>query len=242
VSAARAATFTWPAAPDWATFAPVRYAWLLLLLTSCDALPPELVGGQRAATSGVEQESCDPLGDGPDTAADGAVSLSKRALPAGAHYTVLSGVTLSTPVATRLVQIDDDFARRSGGTHLTIVSGTRDAARQARAMYQVLHHGGNLLKLYEDRESALEIKQAHDRALSSGKSPAEAIAAIQAVLQDQIAHGIYISAHLRAGAVDVRSISMTAAERRAFRAVAQETPGLKMLEEQHPPHFHLQLE
>ena len=68
------------------------------------------------------------------------------------------------------------------------------------------------------------------------------VAAMQAALRAQIERGVYLSAHLRAGAVDVRNTIMTAAERRAFRAAVQEVDGIRLLEEQHPPHFHLQID
>jgi hypothetical protein len=214
----------------------VRFVWTLVLLMACDRVPTGLRGEPQAP---AVVESCDPV---PDAPGEGGIALSKPALPPGAHFVVLPGVTLSSPVAARLTQLDDEFSRRTKGHHLTVVSGTRDPARQARAMYQVLRHGGNLRTLYEDRDAALEIQQAHDRAEAAGKPPSEVIAAMQAVLQGQVDHGVYISAHLRAGAVDIRNTSMSASERRAFRSLAQDAAGVRLLEEQHPPHFHLQID
>ena len=210
---------------------------LLLVLSACDKVPSDWREGPRAAAVAGQRESCDPAPDVPD---EGPIVLSRPSLPPGVHFEVLPGVALTAQVATRLGRLDDEFARRTGGHHLLIVSGTRDPLRQARAMLQVMRHGGSLLKLYGDREAALEVKQAHDRA--AGKPTAEIVAAMQAVLKDQIARGVYLSAHLRAGAVDVRNTSMSAADRKAFRAAVQEVDGIRLLEEQHPPHYHLQIE
>lgn len=222
----------------------MRSAWLpLLLLTACDLLPGDLVPGdlarRGAPATPAAPESCDPV---PDAPGEGGFALAKPSLPPGAHYSVLPGVTMSSSVAARLTQLDDEFSRRTHGHHLIIVSGTRDPARQARAMFQVIRHGGSLRTLYEDREASAEIQQAYDRATAAGKPASEVIAAMQSVLQGQVERGVYISAHLRAGAVDVRSTSMSPGERRAFRSLAQDAAGVRLLEEQHPPHFHLQIE
>ena len=215
----------------------MRRAWcLLLVVTACDALPPELRAVQRAPSV---VESCDPAPDVPD---DGMIVLSRPALPPGTRYEVLPGVQLSSHVAARLARLDDEFARRTRGRHLIIVSGTRDSMRQARAMFDVMRHGGNLLKLYEDRDSALEVKQAHDRAVAARRPTSEVIAAMQGALRAQIERGVYLSAHLRAGAVDVRSTTMSAADRKMFKAIVQDADDIRLLEEQHPPHFHLQID
>jgi hypothetical protein len=213
----------------------VRRLLLLLplgFLLACDALPP------RAGAA--PPESCDPA-DAYLLDSEREPSLSKQALPPGARYTVLSGVTLSPAVASRVQQIDEAFFRRSG-KHLTVVSGTRDPARQARAMIRVVELGGSLTRLYGDREAAREIQQSYERARAARKKPEEVVAAVQATIQAQIQRGTYISAHLRAGAVDVRNTTLTEAERKAFRAAVREVGGVSLLEEHRPPHFHLEID
>lgn len=209
---------------------------LLLLLPlgflACDALPPR--SGPAAS------ESCDPA-DAYLYNDQREPSLSKPALPPGARYIVLPGVTLSPSVASRLLQLDEAFFRRTG-RHLTVVSGTRDPARQARAMIRVIELGGNLSRLYGDREAAREIQQSYERARAARKKPEEVVAAVEGTIQGQIQRGTYISAHLRASAVDIRNTTMTEAERRAFRAVVREVGGVSLLEEHRPPHFHLEID
>lgn len=207
---------------------------LSLVLLACDAPSLRLPAGLG---EGATRESCDPL-DGLD---DPLPALAKPTRVADGGYEVLPGVTLSPHVAARLARLDEEFFRRTR-KHLVVVSGTRDPARQAKAMYSVIQHGGSLLKLYEDREAALEIKQAHDQAVAAGKPPAAVIAAMQAQLRAQMDRGVYISAHLRAGAVDVRNTTLSVQEKRIFRAIVQDMDGVRMLEEHHPPHIHLQID
>lgn len=201
-------------------------------LLGCDVL-------ERAPLRPPAPESCDPadayLNEDRDPA------LAKNTLPPGAHYSILPGVSLSHPVASRLTQIDDAFHRRSS-KHILVVSGTRDPARQARAMIRVIELGGSLIKLYEDREAASEIQRAYDRARASKKKHEEVVSAVQSTLQAQIQRGVYISAHLRAGAVDVRNTIMTEADKKAFRAAVREVGGVSLLEEHRPPHFHLEID
>jgi len=54
--------------------------------------------------------------------------------------------------------------------------------------------------------------------------------------------GIFVSAHLRAGAADVRSTTMDGADRRAFIEAATQVGGVSVMHEASPPHFHLQLD
>lgn len=208
----------------------------LLLLTACDL--DSIAGKRPSAVVTQPAESCDPADVYLESSWGPALS---RPTAAGAHYEVLPGVTMPPHVAARVARIDESFARRTG-KHLTVVSGTRDTGRQARAMVRVMQLGGSLTKLYEDRESALEIKQAYQRALAAKKSVAEATSAVQAALQSQIDRGIYISAHLRAGAVDIRNTTMTESERKAFRAAVREVDQVSLLEEHRPPHYHLEID
>jgi hypothetical protein len=154
-------------------------------------------------------------------------------------YDVLPGVTLADKVAARLEQIDRAFARRTR-EHLVVTSGTRDANRQARAMYTRLKLGADLLRLYRNKAAVQEIKQAYQA--GAGKPPEAIVAAMQAVLQGQIDRGVFVSAHLRAGAVDIRNRTMTAAQKRAFVDSAAEVGGVLVLEESKPAHYHLQFD
>lgn len=166
-----------------------------------------------------------------------------RAAPQGPppRYATLSDVELTDRVAARVARIDDAFARRTR-KHLTVTSGTRDAAHQARAMFKMLRLGADILRLYRNREAAREIKDAFDAGRAASKPADEIVAAMYAVIRAQLDRGVYISAHLRAGAVDIRSRDMSPADRKAFAAAVAEVGGVYMLEESTPPHFHLQID
>ncbi|WP_437755489.1 hypothetical protein [Sorangium sp. So ce1389] len=154
-------------------------------------------------------------------------------------YEVLPGVTLPAKIAAKLEQIDRGYARRTR-EHLVITSGTRDANRQARAMFTKLRLGEDLLQLYRNKAAVQEIKKAYQA--SSRKPPEQVVAAMEAVIQDQIDRGIYVSAHLRRGAVDVRNRTMSSKERRAFLESAAEVEGVLVIDETTPPHYHLQID
>jgi hypothetical protein len=153
----------------------------------------------------------------------------------------LPDVSLSAEVEARLARIADAYFRRTGKP-LVLTSGTRDAERQAQAMVEVLRLGGDIVRLYRNKAAARELKRAYDLARQSNRSQPETVDALAAVLRAQMDRGVYVSAHLRAGAVDVRSYDMSAADRRAFVEGAREVGGAEVIEESAPPHFHLQLE
>jgi hypothetical protein len=166
-----------------------------------------------------------------------------KAAPAGPRepllYTLLPDVTLSEEVAAKVARIDEAFARRTR-EHLVITSGQRDSARQAKAMFKMLDLGADIMRLYRNKAAAREILGVYEA--DRGKDPSVIVSAMHAVIKDQMARGIYISAHLRDGAVDVRSRAMSAAERQAFVKAVGEVGGVSLLEESKPPHYHLQIE
>lgn len=63
---------------------------------------------------------------------------------------------------------------------------------------------------------------------------------MKAVIDTQISKMIYISKHLKTGAVDVRSKNMTVAEKAHFKSAATGI-AIKIILETTPPHFHLSL-
>ncbi|MGK4008779.1 hypothetical protein WMF31_39605 [Sorangium sp. So ce1036] len=155
-------------------------------------------------------------------------------------YKVLPGVTLPAKIAAKLEKIDRGYARRTRGEHLVITSGTRDANRQARAMFTKLKLGEDLLQLYRNKAAAREITRAYQA--NARKPPEQVVEAMEAVIRDQIDRGIYISAHLRKGAVDVRNRTMSSREKRAFLESAAEVGGVRVIAEATPPHYHLQID
>ncbi len=211
--------------------------------------PPRAVAATsaapRAAAAGAPSLDCDELPSEeeerraqlpPLTALGKAVPVEPWTPP---PYEVLPGVMLPAKIAAKLEQIDREYARRTR-EHLVITSGTRDANRQARAMFTKLRLGEDLLKLYRNKAAILEIKKAYKA--RSGKPPEQVVAAMEAVIQDQIDRGIYVSAHLRRGAVDVRNRTMSPKEKRAFLESTAEVGGVLVIEETTPAHYHLQID
>ena len=98
------------------------------------------------------------------------------------------------------------------------------------------------MRLYRNKEAAREIKRAYEQARAAKKSPDDIVSEVYSVLQKQVARGVYISAHLRAGAVDVRSRDLSRAEKKHFTTSIAGMKDVQMLEEFTPPHFHLQID
>lgn len=169
------------------------------------------------------------------------LSLQKSARPSEEEpprFSTLQDVTLSPEASAKLDKIDDAYFKRTG-KHLIITSGTRDAALQAKAMYKMIRLGTDIVRLYKDKEAARAIRRAYD---DNARKPADvAIQAMYAVIKNQIERGVYISAHLRHGAADVRNRTMSASERRSFVKSVAEAGGATVLEETRPPHYHLDL-
>lgn len=157
------------------------------------------------------------------------------------RFSQLPDVELPGPVAERVDAIDDAYFRRTG-KHLTVTSGARDAVQQAKAMYKMMRLGGDPLRLYRNKEAAREIKRAYEQGRAAKKSADDIVSEVHSVIQKQMARGVYISAHLRAGAVDVRSRDLSRAEKKHFVGLMGEMKDVQMLEEFTPPHFHLQID
>lgn len=157
------------------------------------------------------------------------------------RYVLLPGVSLAPAVEEKVAEIADAYFRRTG-KELVITSGTRDPERQAEAMHELFRHGADVLGLYKDKDAAREIKSAYEEGLSADRPPEALIEALEDVIRAQIDRGVFISAHLREGAVDVRNRDMTPADKRAFLDGVEEVGGVLALEESRPPHYHLQIE
>lgn len=157
------------------------------------------------------------------------------------RYVLLPGVELAPAVEQKVAEIASTYFRRTG-KELVVTSGTRDPARQAEAMHELFRHGADVLGLYKDKTAAREIKSAYEEGRSAEHPPEATIAALERVIRAQIDRGVFISAHLREGAVDIRNRDMTPAEKRAFLEGVDEVGGVFALEESRPPHYHLQID
>lgn len=154
------------------------------------------------------------------------------------HYTIEPGVVLGRAMERTVARIAHEFHRRTG-RGFVITSGTRTSREQAAAMYDKLRLGQRLTGLYQDYDAAAEIQTAY-RA-NQRRSRTTCITAMARVIEGQVRRGCYISRHLRASAVDVRSRDMSRRERRIFEQVVASFPNVSLLTEGTPPHFHLQL-
>jgi len=167
--------------------------------------------------------------------------------PAGAgaaperRYAVQPGVLLPPLVQQKVALLALAFFRRTG-KELVITSGTRDAAQQAEAMHELFRLGADVMGLYRNKPAAREIQRAYQVGSATGRPASVVIAAMAEVIRLQIERGTFISAHLRAGAFDVRNKDMSAADKRAFLEAVAEIGGATALEESRPPHFHLQVD
>jgi hypothetical protein len=153
------------------------------------------------------------------------------------NYTLLPGVTLTDAIKAKIKTIADAYNKATKKT-ITVTSGTRTAASQAEAMYVKLE-GGDKLTIYKDQVSAQEIKKAYDDGKAATKSKADIVKEMTSTIEAQIKKGKYISKHLKAGAVDVRSKDMSNSEKAEFKKAAAAT-ALSVILETTPPHFHLQ--
>jgi hypothetical protein len=154
------------------------------------------------------------------------------------RFTLEPGVELSPAMRSVVTRIASDFFRRTG-RGIVVTSGTRSAREQAAAMYEKMRLGQRLTGLYQDRGAAAEIQSAYRASQRRGRGPC--IDAMTRVIEAQVRRGVYISRHLRAGAVDVRSRDMSRRHRRIFQEVVRGFSEVSMLYEGTPPHFHLQL-
>jgi hypothetical protein len=153
----------------------------------------------------------------------------------------LRDVTLSPKVEDKLSAIGEKYQRRTGKTFI-VTSGIRDPDSQAELIFRKLALGEDLLKLYKDKSAVLELKEVFDDGRKAKRPRATIVTQLATMIRAQMKRGIYISAHLKAGAADIRSTSMTPSDKRAFVEAARDVGGFDIMLESTPPHFHLQLD
>lgn len=153
------------------------------------------------------------------------------------------GVVLDQNLRYRINRIAKDYYFQSGQVFKTpikivLTSGLRSSMSQASAMFYKFLSGGDY-KLYKNKEAAKQIYDSFKSGRRLGLSNAQIKTRMKEVIDEQIAEGIYISKHLKYGAVDVRSRILTPAQQDLFMSVAAQYVESILLEK-HPPHFHLQ--
>lgn len=172
--------------------------------------------------------------------AEGAGGWSASIEGGSAAYEILPDVNLPSKVEDRIKQVAARYHKATGKT-LTVTSGTRDASSQAEAIYDKLAAGDDVVKLYKNKDAALELKGIFDRGKADKADKDTIVAKMAKAIRAQVKRGVFISAHLRSGAADIRNADMTTSEKEAFVAAAEKS-GLRVLSETTPPHFHVQLD
>ncbi len=169
-----------------------------------------------------------------------AADLMRRMSPVMV-YRVLPRVQVPLDVERLVYQLARKYREKTGRL-LVITSGTRTPKTQARAMYTKLARGANLRRLYKKTEAVQEVIVAYKKSRRAGKRPVGIINAMAEILRAQVDRGIYLSPHLRAGAVDLRSRNMSRRSKRALRRIIKSWGCFKLnREERIPPHFHLEI-
>jgi len=153
------------------------------------------------------------------------------------HYTTKSGVILEANVKLKIKKIADKYYVATQ-KNIVVTSGTRTSKSQAEAMYGKLA-GGDKLTVYKNRTAAQEIKKSYDDAVIAKKLKPQVIQSIKSTIDSQILKKVYISKHLKKGAIDVRSRDMTPNEKIKFKTASLGV-ATKIILEVTPPHFHLQ--
>lgn len=153
------------------------------------------------------------------------------------HYTLKSGVSLDPEIEKKVKKIADKYYGLTK-KDIVVTSGTRSSSSQASAMYGKTS-GGDKLTVYKNQKSAKKILNAYDAGVKEKKSKAEIISDIKDEIDEQIKNGVYISKHLKKGAVDIRSRDMTESDKTNFKKAAAGIATTVILETT-PPHFHLQ--
>ena len=121
--------------------------------------------------------------------------------------------------------------------NLVVTSFRRTPAQQARAIRNNIRRRGfaYVLKLYRYSPAIREIAQAYRM---NRRNPQQAQKQMTAVIEQQMARGVFVSRHLNGLAADIRSHGRDGARLSVLRDVANEV-GAKVSVE--PDHFHVRL-
>jgi hypothetical protein len=138
--------------------------------------------------------------------------------------------------AQRLYILRREYARRTRRP-LIVTSFRRSPSQQARATRNNIRRRGlaYVLALYKHSPAIREIANAYR---ANRRNPKQAQEQMTVVIENQIARGVYVSAHLRGEAADIRSRGRNGARLRILREVAHDV-GAKVSVE--PDHYHVRL-
>ena len=153
------------------------------------------------------------------------------------NYTLESDVDLPLDVKKKVKEIADAY-HTATQKKLVVTSGARTSQSQAEAMYTKMA-GGDALAVYANQSAAQKIRSIYDEGVKANTSKSALIEEIKSEIDSQISQGIYISKHLKQGAVDIRSRDMSNDEKKQLKEAAKNVASTVILETI-PPHFHLQ--
>lgn len=157
------------------------------------------------------------------------------------HHRVLPHVELPLELEEAVARVARRFFKLARQP-LVITSGPRTPEGQALAMYHKLVQGASLRRLYRKTEAAEEIRAAYLEGRRARKQHDAIIADMAQVIRQQMERGLYVSPHLKAGAVDIRSRNLRQAAKAALRRAVSSFRGMRLIrEEKIPPHFHLEV-
>jgi hypothetical protein len=163
-------------------------------------------------------------------------------LPA-VHAAVPFGIAGDIPIPPKVEQKVEKIAKKvfeQTGARVVVTSAARTPLRQADAMKTKLDLGESPRSLYANKKAAGEIENAYRYAKKIGLAGKQVTGTMAMVIQRQIDSGVYISRHLREGAVDLRSRNLTHEQKVAVRKAAV-AEGARVMLESTPPHFHLEV-
>ncbi|HEY0867629.1 MAG TPA: hypothetical protein VGE01_09625 [Fimbriimonas sp.] len=166
---------------------------------------------------------------------------SRTVLPSVAAripYHLNPGVKMPLGVEAKVAALAHATRERTG-KKITITSGTRNAVRQAAAMRTKIALGENLTKLYANKTAVKEVIYAYEQAKAAGYGKEDVTNAMAQVIEQQVDQGVYLSNHLKEGAVDIRTRDLSYREKLAILQTVKQIPGMRALDESTPPHIHL---
>lgn len=126
---------------------------------------------------------------------------------------------------------------------LVVTGGSRTPLRQAQLMYDKLVHGDDIVTVYENKAAATEVRNAYRDAVAKRLKRKATIRAIREVIDAQMSRNVFVSKHLKANAVDLRSWNMKGHLEQALKDAVKAEAGVTMMDERDgaEPHFHLNL-
>lgn len=161
------------------------------------------------------------------------------------YYTIDANIVLEADAIAVLDKIAPLYFARVG-KKFNVNSGTRDAYRQANAMW-VKYSRDKIFSEYPQRKLINEILEAIKKAQAAGRNNAGIVQAMADAIQNQINRKEYISGHLIAGCIDIATEGdqvtevprMLPHEQKIMIEIAVRVTGGTATKETNPLHIHI---